>query len=105
MSRKRRWSRLGKDGAILALVGGRDYEASQFNRAVQAKRQAGSAVQAVRLSDGAAAWLHAAIGCGRPANADRRVGAAKLQWRLSRQHDAKERFCSFGQYHRCTIGR
>jgi penicillin-binding protein 1A len=33
---------LGKDGAILALVGGRDYEASQFNRATQAKRQAGS---------------------------------------------------------------
>jgi 1A family penicillin-binding protein len=33
---------LGKDGAVLALVGGRDYEASQFNRAVQAKRQAGS---------------------------------------------------------------
>lgn len=33
---------LGQDGAVLALVGGRDYEASQFNRAVQAKRQAGS---------------------------------------------------------------
>lgn len=29
-------------GAILALVGGRDYRASQFNRAVQAHRQAGS---------------------------------------------------------------
>ena len=33
---------LAKDGAVLALVGGRDYEASQFNRATQAKRQAGS---------------------------------------------------------------
>ena len=33
---------LGRDGAILAMVGGRDYEASQFNRATQAKRQAGS---------------------------------------------------------------
>ena len=33
---------LAKDGAVLALVGGRDYEASQFNRAAQAKRQAGS---------------------------------------------------------------
>jgi penicillin-binding protein 1A len=30
------------DGAILALVGGRDYEASQFNRVTQAKRQPGS---------------------------------------------------------------
>lgn len=33
---------LARDGAILALVGGRDYEASQFNRATQARRQAGS---------------------------------------------------------------
>jgi penicillin-binding protein 1A len=33
---------LAKDGAVLALVGGRDYEASQFNRATQAKRQPGS---------------------------------------------------------------
>ena len=33
---------LSKDGAILAMVGGRDYEASQFNRVTQAKRQAGS---------------------------------------------------------------
>jgi 1A family penicillin-binding protein len=30
------------DGAVLALVGGRDYGESQFNRATQAKRQAGS---------------------------------------------------------------
>jgi penicillin-binding protein 1B len=29
-------------GAVLALVGGRDYRSSQFNRAVQAKRQPGS---------------------------------------------------------------
>lgn len=33
---------LSKDGAILAMVGGRDYETSQFNRVTQAKRQAGS---------------------------------------------------------------
>ena len=31
-----------RSGAILALVGGRDYGASKFNRAVQAKRQPGS---------------------------------------------------------------
>ncbi|WP_373688534.1 PBP1A family penicillin-binding protein [Ensifer canadensis] len=30
------------DGAVVAMVGGRDYKASQFNRAVAAKRQPGS---------------------------------------------------------------
>jgi penicillin-binding protein 1A len=34
---------LGLDGAILAMVGGRDHGASQFNRATQALRQPGSA--------------------------------------------------------------
>jgi penicillin-binding protein 1A len=33
---------LATDGAVLALVGGRDYTQSQFNRAVQARRQPGS---------------------------------------------------------------
>jgi penicillin-binding protein 1A len=33
---------LAPDGAILAMVGGRDYGESQFNRATQAKRQPGS---------------------------------------------------------------
>ncbi len=31
------------DGAVRALIGGRDYNESQFNRAVQAQRQSGSA--------------------------------------------------------------
>jgi penicillin-binding protein 1B len=31
-----------RDGSVLAMVGGRDYRASQFNRAVQARRQPGS---------------------------------------------------------------
>jgi len=34
---------MAKDGAILAMSGGKDYQHSQFNRAVEAKRQAGSA--------------------------------------------------------------
>ncbi|MEM8935425.1 MAG: PBP1A family penicillin-binding protein [Pseudomonadota bacterium] len=34
---------LDRSGAVLALVGGRDYRYSQFNRAVQARRQPGSA--------------------------------------------------------------
>lgn len=32
-----------RDGAVVAMVGGRDYGVSQFNRAVQARRQPGSA--------------------------------------------------------------
>ncbi len=34
---------LDQEGAVKALVGGRDYRQSQFNRAVQARRQPGSA--------------------------------------------------------------
>lgn len=34
------------DGRVVAMVGGRDYKASQFNRAVQAERQPGSAFKA-----------------------------------------------------------
>jgi len=34
---------MNKDGAILAMIGGKDYQKSQFNRAIYAKRQAGSA--------------------------------------------------------------
>jgi penicillin-binding protein 1A len=34
---------MGPDGAVKAMVGGRDYNESQFNRATQAQRQPGSA--------------------------------------------------------------
>lgn len=35
------------NGFILAMVGGRDFEASQFNRATQAKRQPGSSIKPI----------------------------------------------------------
>ena len=41
------------DGAVRAMVGGRDYAASQFNRATQARAPARLGVQAVRLPGGA----------------------------------------------------
>jgi penicillin-binding protein 1A len=45
------------DGAVVAMVGGRDHDASAFNRAVQARRQPGSAfkifVYLAALRDGA----------------------------------------------------
>ncbi len=34
---------MGKEGAVRAMIGGRNYQKSQFNRAVQAQRQPGSA--------------------------------------------------------------
>jgi penicillin-binding protein 1A len=37
---------LAPDGAVLAMVGGRDYNESQFNRVTQARRQPGSAFKA-----------------------------------------------------------
>jgi penicillin-binding protein 1A len=36
-----------KTGSVLALVGGRDFQESQFNRAIQAKRQPGSAFKPI----------------------------------------------------------
>ncbi|HEY8189459.1 MAG TPA: penicillin-binding transpeptidase domain-containing protein, partial [Micavibrio sp.] len=38
---------MARDGAVLAMVGGRDYAKSQFNRAVQAYRQPGSSFKPV----------------------------------------------------------
>lgn len=38
---------MGTDGAVKAMVGGEDYDASQFNRATQAKRQPGSAYKPI----------------------------------------------------------
>jgi len=47
---------LDNDGSVRAIVGGRDYGASQFNRATQASRQAGSSfkpyVYAVAMENG-----------------------------------------------------
>ncbi len=34
-----------KNGAVLALIGGKDYNSSQFNRAISAKRQVGSTMK------------------------------------------------------------
>ena len=48
------------DGAIAALIGGRDYDTSTFNRAIQAKRQPGSAfkpfVYLAALEKGITPW-------------------------------------------------
>lgn len=38
---------INKEGEVVAMIGGRSYQQSQFNRAVQAKRQAGSAFKTI----------------------------------------------------------
>ena len=38
---------INKEGEVVAMIGGRSYQQSQFNRALQAKRQAGSAFKAI----------------------------------------------------------
>jgi penicillin-binding protein 1A len=45
------------DGAVLALVGGRDFSLSQFDRATQARRQAGSAFKPFVYATGLAAGI------------------------------------------------
>lgn len=68
---------LSPDGAVRAMVGGRDYLASQFNRASQARRQLGSAfkpfVYATALASGIPPGSYVrdepvAIGSWRPGN-------------------------------------
>jgi penicillin-binding protein 1A len=49
---------LTPDGAVRAMVGGRDYGASQFNRAVQALRQPGSSFKPFVYLAGLEAGLH-----------------------------------------------
>lgn len=48
------------DGAVTALIGGRDYDSSSFNRATQAKRQPGSAfkpfVYLAAIENGMSPW-------------------------------------------------
>lgn len=48
---------LGDQGEVLAMVGGADYSASQFNRAVQARRQPGSAFKPIVYLAGIRAGL------------------------------------------------
>src|SRR5260370_36650630 len=48
---------MSPDGAVRAMVGGRDYNGSQFNRATQAQRQPGSAFKPVVYLAGLEAGL------------------------------------------------
>ncbi len=88
-----------RSGEILAMVGGRSYNQSQFNRAVLARRQPGSTfkpfVYLAAFEQAADGWPrrhHARHdGVGRADDVDLRragVGAAQLRGQLRRQHHA-----------------
>ena len=72
---------MSPDGAVRAMVGGRSYDASQFNRATQAQRQPGSAFKPFVYLAGLEAGLRPRdhfvdgpiqIGTWRPRNYDNR---------------------------------
>jgi len=85
---------LSPDGAIRAMVGGRDYGESQFNRSVQALRQPGSAfkafvylaaMEAGRRPDDRMSDAPVAIGDWQPRNyADRYFGEVTLREAFAR---------------------
>ena len=66
-------------GYVRALVGGRDFNESRFNRAMQAKRQSGSAFKPFVYAGRARSRLHAGVADHRPQRSDPdaagRVGA------------------------------
>ena len=65
-------------GAVKALVGGRDYGTSPFNRAVDARRQPGSAFKPFVYLTALEARPHAGDGADRPAGDDQRLVAGEL---------------------------
>ena len=66
------------DGAVQALVGGKDYAESQFNRAVAARRQPGFSLQAFRLSRRRRARPHAGYDPRRSPRAFRQLEPGEL---------------------------
>ena len=76
------------DGAVRAMVGGRDYGESQFNRATDATAPAGLLVQALCLRDRADERLQADLDRGRFAGLHRQLVPEELLRRLFRLDDA-----------------
>ena len=86
------------DGAVRAMIGGRNYAESQFNRAVAAKRQPGSAfkpfVYLTALEHGLTPDTRAR---GR-ADQDQRLAAGKLRSRILRPGHADQGAGAVAQY-------
>ena len=76
---------MAPDGAVRAMVGGRDYGDSQFNRATQALRQPGSAFKPFVYLAGLEARLAPDRPFRRRADPDRQLAAAQLRQPLPRR--------------------
>ena len=88
------------DGSVRAMVGGRDYGASQFNRATDAMRQPGSSfkpyVYATALENG----FKPTLDRGGRAGVHRQLVPAQLRQRLFRLDAADPGAHAFDQHHR-----
>ena len=91
---------MSPDGAVRAMVGGRDYGDSQFNRATQAQRQPGSAFKPFVYLAGLEAGLRPARPLRRRADPDRQLAAAQLHQPLSGRHDARRGAGAIDQHDR-----
>jgi penicillin-binding protein 1A len=87
------------DGAVRAMVGGRDYGQSQFNRAVHALRQPGSSFKVFVYATALGKRLHAKLHRGRCADHNRRLESAQLWSQLSRPGDADDGARAVDQHH------
>ena len=76
---------MATDGAVRAMVGGRDYNESQFNRATQAQRQPGSAFKPFVYLAGLEAGIRPDDQFCRRPDPDRQLAAAQLHQPLSRR--------------------
>ena len=92
-------------GDVLAMVGGRDYALSEFNRATQAERQTGSSfkpyVYTAAIEDGAKPTDIIVDGAGQL----RRLHPAQLRERLQGRDDPHQRLCRVAQHSRAQAGR
>ena len=88
------------DGAVRAMVGGRDYGASQFNRATNSLRQPGSSFKPYVYATALEAWHEAELDRDRCADLHRQLVSAQLRRRLSWRDDTDHGAHTFDQHRR-----